>query len=114
MCDGYGFALRNGSIAMSKSSSVVLARKLKGCELCRGSMPVTLYRPAAMVSPWVYHVRTGTIAFMHAVQQTANAFIHDFDKPEIADSLGPLALLAIGLLVEEVVINGMKHTSDDA
>jgi len=106
LCGGLGLELNQSKKCENRSDMgihMTLARKGKGCDFCRGKVPQSFWRPEAVSSPWLSHICPSTVDFMHAIQQVGSASIHDFDRPEIAGSLGPVALLAMGLLAEEIV-----------
>jgi hypothetical protein len=74
-----------------------------GCARCASAgLAPALWRPPQMRTPWVEGVRPATLDVMHAAQGVASAAIVDLARPQLAGKLGPKALLAIGLLVEEV------------
>lgn len=74
-----------------------------GCPLCgRGDLPAAVWAPATVPCTWVDNVKPATLDVMQSVQSMASAAAVDFDRPDVAGKLGPEALLALGLLVEEV------------
>ena len=74
-----------------------------GCSRCgRGDLPAAVWAPETVPCTWVDKVNPATLDVMHSVQSMASAAAVDFDRPDVAEKLGPEALLALGLLVEEV------------
>ena len=74
-----------------------------GCDACiRGKLPEHVWVPAMERAPWLGRVLPATRAVMHSVQGVASAAVVDFNRPDLAATLGPAALLAVGVLAEEV------------
>lgn len=115
VCGGFGSNTDNSRSKCSSKEQIQdnlkFARHNRGCDSCKGKLPENLWRPGAVSSPWLYHIRPGTLGVMHAVQNVGNAAIHEFDRPELANSLGPVALLTIGVLAEEVVKFQFSHNA---
>lgn len=83
--------------------------KFPNCKHCgRGVLPESVWMPAAVATPWMGKVPPATVEVMHSVQSMASAAAVDFDRPDVAGKLGPEALLAIGLLAEEVAKSQLR------
>jgi hypothetical protein len=76
---------------------------IQGCARCgRGALPAAVWAPASVPCAWIDNVKPATLDVMHSVQSMASAAAFDFDRTDVAGKLGPEALLALGLLAEEV------------
>ncbi len=76
---------------------------IQGCSRCgRGDLPAAVWAPAAVPCAWIDNVKPATLDVMQSVQSMASAAAVDFDRPDVAGKLGPEALLALGLLAEEI------------
>lgn len=80
-----------------------------GCERCvpAGLNPVLWVSPRVR-TPWIESVRPATLSLMHSVQSVANAAVVDLDRPDLAAKLSPQALLALGVLAEEVAAGEVR------
>ena len=86
-----------------------VSAKVPGCKNCgRGALPEGVWAPASAATPWLNKIAPATQDVMHSVQSMASAAAIDFDRPDVAGKLGPSALLAIGLLAEEVAAAQIK------
>lgn len=74
-----------------------------GCPKCRRSLPEFVWTPAFISTPWASSLAPETLHLMESLRDLGNAAVMDFDRPDVAGKLGPHALLAFGLLAEELV-----------
>lgn len=76
---------------------------ITGCSRCgRGDLPAAAWAPETVPCTWVDNVKPATLDVMQSLQSLASAAAVDFDRPDVAEKLRPEALLALGLLTEEV------------
>lgn len=74
-----------------------------GCRKCaRGELPAHVWVPSEMPAPWAKRLPATMLGVMCGVQGIANAAVVDYDRPDLTAQLTPAALLAAGLLAEEV------------
>jgi hypothetical protein len=79
-----------------------------GCEVCRHGMPRELWVPAWVPARWLRRALPETLGVMEAARDVANAAVADFCRPDVVQTLGPEALLAVGLLAEEAAASALR------
>ena len=74
----------------------------------RIALPFNSTRSSAVVSATM---NPATMDVMKGVQEVARAAVVDFDRPDVVEKLSAEAVLAMGLVAEEVVLARLKSTA---
>jgi hypothetical protein len=103
LCRGW-HPKRNGYLEcpVMRIAYATQSNTLESCENSRRSLPEFVWTPAFISTPWVSSVAPETLYLMECLKELGNAAATDFDRPDVAGKLGPHALLALGLLGEEL------------
>lgn len=103
LCRGW-HPKRNGYLEcpVMRIAYATQSNTLKSCENLRRSLPDFIWTPAFISTPWASSVAPETLYLMECLKELGNAAATDFDRPDVAGKLGPHALLALGLLGEEL------------